>query len=75
MPSKKELEGKRKLVDKIARVVSAQHHHFTEGQVRSLHKAYDWIAKTCAEAAEAEAKKVKDKKNNRSKAEKLATWS
>lgn len=33
----------RKLIDKIATIIANQHHNFSEGEVRSLHKAMDWI--------------------------------
>jgi hypothetical protein len=64
MPSEKELEKTRKLIDQIAKVVNSQHHYFSEGEVRSIHKAYDWIAEANADLvrAETELKKVKGKK-------------
>lgn len=63
--TKRELDATRRLLDKIIEIVQKQHkkkaHEMTEGQLRSLHKAYDWIdaAKKKLDLARAELDKLK----------------
>ena len=50
--SDKELGRTRELVQKITKIVETQHRKkadkMTDGQLKSLHSAYDWIAKANA---------------------------
>lgn len=62
----KELAKTKKLVDQIALILAKQHHYFSEGEVRSIHKAMDWVAKANKdlERAEAALKTRKKKQEN-----------
>jgi len=53
--SQKELAKAKKLVDQIALIIAKQHHYFSEGEVRSIHKAMDWVAKANKDLERAEA--------------------
>jgi hypothetical protein len=43
----------KELIDKIAKIVANQHHHFSAGEVRSLQKAQDWIREASKKLEEA----------------------
>ncbi len=56
--TKQELEATKKLLDKVIEIVRKQHkksHKMTDGQLKSLHKAYDWIDAAKAKLARAHA--------------------
>lgn len=47
--SKTELDEARELVNKITKIIETQHRkkadEMTDGQLKSIHKAYEWIGK------------------------------
>jgi len=60
--SQKELAKAKKLVDQIALIIAKQHHYFSEGEVRSIHKAMDQSKQgfgTCGGRIEASKEKAR----------------
>ena len=62
--SQKELAKTKKLVDQIALII-AKHHYFSEGEVRSIHKAMDWVAKANKDLERAERIEASEKKQEK----------
>jgi hypothetical protein len=66
--SQKELTKTKKLVDQIALIIAQPHHYFSEGEVRSIHKAMDWVAKANKDLERAEAALKPQKKSKKNSA-------
>ena len=49
----------RDLIDQIKTIIDKQSHYFSDGEIRSLHRAMDWISKASKKLEQSE---MSDKK-------------